>query len=64
MGMWMWGRVQWTLSIPSFGSHLNPILTRGADYAHHKLMSQPSFESQRRASVMFAHAGFEKLTSN
>ena len=23
------------VSTPSFGSHLQPILTRGADYAHH-----------------------------
>ena len=34
-------------SPPSFGSHLNPFLTMGKDYAHHILMSPPSFESHR-----------------
>ena len=37
------------VSTPSFGSHLNPISTRGADYAHSILVSTPSFESHRRA---------------
>ena len=30
--LWACGRGD--VSIPSFGSHLNPISTRGADYAH------------------------------
>ena len=46
-GVWACGRGD--VSTPSFGRHLNPILTRGADYAHHILMSRPSFESHRRA---------------
>ena len=39
------------VSTLSFGSHLNPILTRGggANYAHRILVSTPSFESHRRA---------------
>ena len=37
------------VSTPSFGSHLNPIWTRGADYAHPVLVFTPSFESHRRA---------------
>ena len=42
------------VSTPSFGSHLNPIPTRGgADYAHHILKSPPSFESHRNACDWF-----------
>ena len=37
------------MSTPSFGSHLNPISTRGADYAQPILVSTPSFESHRHA---------------
>ena len=37
------------VSTPSFGSHPNPISTRGADYAHPIIVSTPSFESHRRA---------------
>ena len=45
--LWACGRGD--VSTPSFGSHLNPISTRGADYAHPILVSTPSFESHRRA---------------
>ena len=45
--LWACGRGD--VSTPSFGSHLNPILTRGADYALPILVSTPSFESHRRA---------------
>ena len=37
------------MSTPSFDSHINPISTRGADYAHPILVFTPCFESQRRA---------------
>ena len=36
------------VSTPSFGSHPNPISTRGAGYAHPILVSTPGFESHRR----------------
>ena len=45
--LWACGRGD--KSTPSFGIYLNPISTRGADYAHPILMSTPSFESHRRA---------------
>ena len=37
------------VSTTSFGSYLNSILTRGADYPHPILVSTPSFESHRCA---------------
>ena len=30
-----------TLAPPEFGSHVNPIPTKGADYAHHITASTP-----------------------
>ena len=33
----LWGCGRGDVSTPSFGSHLNPISTRGADYAHQVL---------------------------
>ena len=38
------GHGDWSCHV--FCSHINPIYTRGADYAHPILMSPPSFESQ------------------
>ena len=32
------------LAHPEFGSSVNPITTRGADYAHHITASPPGFE--------------------
>ena len=58
--LWACGRGD--VSTPSFGSHLNPISTRGADYAHSILMSPPSFESHRRACcVMSTNFLFSKV---
>ena len=45
--LWACGRGD--MSTPCFGSHLNPISTRGEDYAHPILVSTSSFESHRRA---------------
>ena len=33
------------LAHPEFGSSVNPITTRGADYAHHITASPPGFET-------------------
>ena len=38
------GWAGWTLAHPEFGSSVNPITTRGADYAHHITASPPGFE--------------------
>ena len=35
----------WALAHPEFGSSVNPITTRGADYAHHISASPPGFEN-------------------
>ena len=35
----------WTLAQPEIGSSVNPITTRGADYAHHITASPPRFEN-------------------
>ena len=45
--LWACGRGD--VSTPSFGSYLNPISTRRADYAHLILVSTPSLKSHRRA---------------
>ena len=34
----------WALAHSEFGSSVNPITTRGADYAHHITASPPGFE--------------------
>ena len=36
---------EWALAHPEFGSSVNPITTRGADYAHHITASPPGFEN-------------------
>ena len=36
------------LAHPEFGSSVNPITTRGADYAHYITASPPGFENQRQ----------------
>ena len=35
----------WALAHPKFGSSVNPITTRGADYAYHITASPPGFEN-------------------
>ena len=47
------GRAGWALAHPEFGSSVNPIATRGADYAHHITTSPPGFENPA-ASLRFA----------
>ena len=37
------GWAGWALAQPEFGSSVNPITTRGADYAHHITASPPGF---------------------
>ena len=37
------GWAGWTLAHPEFGSSVNPITTRGANYAHHSTASPPGF---------------------
>ena len=39
---------------PEFGSSVNPITTRGADYAHHITASPPGFENPA-ASLFWCH---------
>ena len=39
------GWAGWALAHPEFGSSVNPITTRGADYAHHITASPPKFEN-------------------
>ena len=39
------GCAGWALAHPEFGSSVNPITTRGADYAHHITASPPRFEN-------------------
>ena len=38
------GWAGWALAHPEFWSSVNPITTRGADYAHHITASPPGFE--------------------
>ena len=38
------GWAGWALAHPEFGRSVNPITTRGADYAHHITASPPGFE--------------------
>ena len=39
------GWAEWALAYPEFGSSINSITTRGADYAHHITASPPGFEN-------------------
>ena len=39
------GWAGWVLAHPEFGSSVNTITTRGADYAHHITASPPGFEN-------------------
>ena len=43
------GWTGWDLAHPEFGSSVNPITTRGADYAHHITASPPGFENPAAA---------------
>jgi len=39
------GWAGWALAHPEFGSSVNPIPARGADYAHHITACPPGFEN-------------------
>ena len=39
------GWAEWALAHPEFGSSVNPIITRGADYAQRITASPPGFEN-------------------
>ena len=39
------GWAGWALAHPEYGSSVNPITTRGADYAHHITASPTGFEN-------------------
>ena len=43
------GWAGWALAHLEFGSSVNPISTRGADYAHHITASPPGFENPAAA---------------
>ena len=45
----MMRRAGWALAHLEFGSSVNPITTRGADYAHHITASPPGFENPAAA---------------
>ena len=39
------------LAHPEFGTSVNPITTRGADYAHHITASPPGFENPAASNI-------------
>ena len=41
------GWAGWALAHPEFGSSVNPITTRGADYAHPLLLAHQDLKTQR-----------------
>ena len=45
---------EWALAHPELGSSVNPITTRGADYAHHITASPPGFENPAAALFLMA----------
>ena len=45
------GWARWALAHPEFGSSVNPITTRGADYAHHITSRTPGFENPAASLV-------------
>ena len=46
------GWAGWALAHPEFGSSVNPITTRGTDYAHHITASPPGFENPAASLLM------------
>jgi hypothetical protein len=54
----------WALAHPEFGSSVNPITTRGADYAHHITASPPGFENPAAALVSTHKKLFKKNISS
>ena len=53
------GWAGWALAHPEFGSSVNPITTRGADYAHHITASPPGSENPVASLtiIVFLHQG-------
>ena len=54
------GWAGWALAHPEFGSSVNPITTRGADYAHHITASPPGFENPAAALQFMTLTSFHK----
>ena len=54
------GLAGWALAHPEFGSSVNPIPTREADYAHHITACPPGFENIT-ASLQYGNAGCEEF---
>ena len=52
------GWAGWALAHPEFGSSVNPITTRGGDYAHHITASPPGFENPA-ASLRYDFKGVQ-----
>ena len=48
--------IGWAGWAPEFGSSVNPITIRGADYAHHITASPPGFENPAAALVYLSKA--------
>ena len=46
------GWAGWALAHPEFGSSVNPITTKGVDYAHHITASPPGFENPAAALTL------------
>ena len=55
------GWAGWALAYPEFGSSVNPITTREADYAHHITASLPGFEISAASLAALKH---DKCMSN
>ena len=53
----------WALAHPEFESSVNPITTRGADYAHHITASPPGFENPAASLSIVKNLEFESLNS-
>ena len=55
------GWAGWALAHPEFGTSVNPITTRWADYAHHITASPPGFEIPAASlNVQFVNSGQPK----
>ena len=55
------GWVGWALAHPEFGSSVNPIKTRGADYAHHITDSPPGFEIPAASLICYKKEDLKAL---
>ena len=55
------GLAGWALAHPEFGSSVNPITTRGADYAQRITASPPGFENLVAALILDPQVCLKKL---